>query len=476
MVFSSLLFIFLFLPAFFVFYYLTPKRFRNITALLGSLFFYSWGAPWFVFVLVLTSLADYLISLMIAKKEPGSRARIYLIFFAVVYNLLLLGYFKYANFFVDQINWLFDYWNISSITWQRIVLPIGISFFTFHKISYLVDVFRGTVKPAKNFANFLLYITLFPQLIAGPIVRYHDIFEQINNREHSLEKFFYGFYRFVIGLSKKVLIANVLGLVADNIFGLDFNSLTFGYAWLGALAYALQIYFDFSGYSDMAIGLAKMMGFEFLENFNSPYIARNFTDFWRRWHISLSRFMREYVYIPLGGNRLGKYRTYFNLFIVFLLSGFWHGANWTFLFWGIYQGFFIVMDKIFWQKVSEKIPKFFNILLTFVLVLFGWVLFRADSLNSALLYLGKMLNPVNNELSHVLWPEIIGYRGIVVLLLACLISWLPAFINFERFFVYKPTQKLGIAVGQFLLIFWLLFFSTISLVNSSFNPFIYFRF
>ncbi len=476
MVFSSLIFIFLFLPAFIFFYYLTPRKYRNIAALVGSLFFYAWGAPCFVFILVGTSLIDYLVSLLISKKAVGSQQRKTWLIMALVYNLLLLGYFKYANFFIDQANWLFNLGHLSEISWQKIILPIGISFFTFHKISYLVDVYRGTVKPARNFVNFLLYITLFPQLIAGPIVRYHDIADQIINREHSFEKFFYGIYRFSLGLGKKVLIANVLGRVADNVFGLDFNSLTFSYAWLGALAYALQIYFDFSGYSDMAIGLAKMMGFDFLENFNFPYISQNFTEFWRRWHISLSRFMREYVYIPLGGNKLGQYQTSINLFIVFLLSGFWHGANWTFLFWGVYQGLFIVMDKMFWLKISEKIPKIINIVITFVLMLFGWVLFRSENFGSALLYIGKMLNFGYLSASHVLWPEIIDNRGLVILILALFLSFMPAFSVIEKTYSFEPAKKFGTAFWQLVTILVLTFFSVLSLVNSGFNPFIYFRF
>lgn len=477
MVFSSLFFIFLFLPAFLIVYYLTPGKYKNYTALVGSLFFYAWGAPWFVFILLTTCVADYFISRVFPNYPGGSNRRKQILAVAIIYNLLLLGYFKYTNFFVGQINFLFDYFGWSTLSWNKVILPIGISFFTFHKVSYLVDVYRDKVKPATNLFNFLLYITLFPQLIAGPIVRYHDIADQLVSRRHNLEKVFAGILRFVVGLSKKVLIANVLGRVADTVFLLDPGNLTFFYAWLGAISYAFQIYFDFSGYSDMAIGLAKMMGFDFLENFNRPYIAQSFTEFWRRWHISLSNFLREYLYIPLGGNRVVEWRKYFNLWLVFFVSGFWHGANWTFIIWGIYHGFFVILDKIFWLKLAERVPKLVNIIVTFILILFGWVVFRAETLSSALVYWGRMLG-VGSGYAHstVLFPEVAGFNGLFTLVLAFLICFLPGWRRIEDWKFFTVTDKKSFLIPQLAVSVALLVLAILSLVNSSFNPFIYFRF
>jgi len=387
---------------------------------------------------------------------------------SIVVNVGLLAYMKYANFFATEINRVLGWFGASGFHWTYIALPIGISFFTFQKISYVVDVYRGEVKPAKSLIDFALYVALFPQLIAGPIVRYHDVARQLTSRVHTSEKFFSGIYRFSLGLGKKVLIANPMGLTADRVFNLSNLDLTTPYAWLGAIAYAFQIYFDFSGYSDMAIGLGRMMGFEFLENFNRPYIARNFTDFWRRWHISLSSWMKEYLYIPLGGNRIGKKRMYVNLWTVFLLSGLWHGAAWTFALWGAYHGFFLVLDKFGWKHISERMPAIFTIPLTFVFVTFGWVLFRAETLTQAATFFVRMFVPLR-DFSDTLLVELIGSRGITVMVIATIISFFP-------YRWHLDSTRLHGAIIQTGMIFILLSLSAISLTNSQFNPFIYFRF
>ena len=322
MVFSSLTFLFLFLPLMLAAYYACPARHRNLVALLASALFYAWGAPRFVIVLFVSGLIDYVLS----RELPGDRGtpgrRKGVLALAVVLNIALLLYFKYANFFVAEMNAMLARFGGGAVPWAAVALPIGISFFTFQKVSYLVDVYRGVAQPARNALDYLLYVVLFPQLIAGPIVRYHDVARQLEERDYTRERFFMGILRFSQGLGKKVLVANTMAELADAAFNAAPAGLTCGQAWLGVLAYAFQIYFDFSGYSDMAIGLGRLLGIEFLENFNRPYISRSITEFWRRWHISLSNWMREYLYIPLGGNRRGAVRTYFNLWIVFLISGF----------------------------------------------------------------------------------------------------------------------------------------------------------
>jgi len=453
---------------------MTPVRWRNITALVGSCFFYAWGAPQFIFVLCVSSIIDYVLSRIIHKTH---RKKVFLII-SLVLNIGLLGYFKYANFFVGEFNDLLGLFGFTGAHWTYIALPIGISFFTFQKISYLVDVYRGTTTPARNVFDFLLYVVLFPQLIAGPIVRYHDVAEQLKTRVHSLEKIFEGIYRFCVGLGKKVLIANVMGSVADSIFDLTGSpDMTLSFAWVGIIAYALQIYFDFAGYSDMAIGLGKMMGFDFLENFNAPYISQTITEFWRRWHISLSQFMREYIYIPLGGNRVSSRRTYINMLIIFFISGLWHGAAWTFIVWGVYHGIFICIDKMFWGSISKKLPKIINIGITFFIVLVGWIFFRSETFAQAGYYLQAMFSLASST-TDVLWVDVIGNRGWLVFALGLFFSFIPGFKLYEWVVGKLKTSQQGFfricikacTAGL------LLALSVLSLANASFNPFIYFRF
>jgi alginate O-acetyltransferase complex protein AlgI len=475
MLFSSLIFIFGFLPAFLVLYYLTPKKYRNYTALAASYFFYAWGAPIFVFVLLSASLFDYYLSKKIAADRTSRKQKKQLLAFSLAANIGLLAYFKYANFFVGEFNDLLGVLGLSGFHWTHIALPLGISFFTFQKITYLVDVYRETTQPAKNFFHYALYVALFPQLIAGPIVRYHDISDQIRQRVHSVELFFEGLFRFSIGLGKKVLIANSVGEIADQVFALHSNELTAGFAWLGILAYAFQIYFDFSGYSDMAIGLGKMMGFTFLENFRRPYIAVHFTDFWRRWHISLSNFMKEYLYIPLGGNRVPKRRMYFNLWTVFLLSGLWHGASWNFVVWGAYHGLFLVFDKMFWIRISKKLPTYLNIGLTFFWVTIGWVFFRSETLGEAVVFLKHMFAFGIGQIEHtVLFANLASNRAVFMLFAAALISFFPV----REAWAARSRQSgsVGYVALKCMIILLLFVLSSISLANASFNPFIYFRF
>lgn len=481
MVFSSLLFLYTFLPALLGLYYLVPLRYRNVVALAGSLAFYGWGEPVFVGILVLISVYGYGISLWLARLPPAARvARRCVLTLGLAAYLGLLLYFKYSNFLVAELNGVLGWLQEGGIVWTHVVLPLGISFFTFQKISYLVDVYRGTSPPARSLVDYLLFVALFPQLIAGPIIRYHDVAAQIVARDHNLDKFLSGVWRFLLGLARKVLIANPLGAVADTVFNQNLDTLPMPYAWVGILCYAFQIYFDFAGYSDMAIGLGRMLGFEFIENFERPYTSRSITEFWRRWHISLSNFMRDYLYIPLGGNRGGSFRTGFNLWFVFLVSGFWHGASWNFVSWGAYHGALLSLERMLGLKRLARLPAVPATVLTFLLVLAGWVLFRAATLGDALTFFGRLFawsswGDVRANL-ELLWPDLIGHRTWTVLALAMVVSFIP-----DRWWVRRgwdearPSSRaqawLRVGLGA---VFLLL--ASGALANQSYNPFIYFRF
>lgn len=481
MVFSSLLFLYTFLPALLGLYYLVPLRYRNVVALAGSLVFYGWGEPVFVGILVLISVYGYGISLWLARLPRTSVvARRCVLTLGLGAYLGLLLYFKYSNFFVAQLNGVLGWLQQGGFVWTHVVLPLGISFFTFQKISYLVDVYRGTSPPARSLIDYLLFVALFPQLIAGPIIRYHDVAAQIVARDHNLDRFLSGVWRFLLGLARKVLIANPLGAVADTVFSQNLDTLPMPYAWVGILCYAFQIYFDFAGYSDMAIGLGRMLGFEFIENFERPYASRSITEFWRRWHISLSNFMRDYLYIPLGGNRGGGFRTGFNLWFVFLVSGFWHGASWSFVSWGAYHGALLSLERVLGLKRLARIPAVPAMIGTFLLVLAGWVMFRAATLGDALTFFGRLFawsswGDVTRNL-ELLWPELISGRTWAVLGVAAACSFLP-----ERWWLrhgwdepVPPTP--GQAIARTILGALFLLFATAALANQSYNPFIYFRF
>lgn len=477
MVFSSPVFLCIFLPSTLALYYACPAGRRNWVALVASLFFYSWGAPRFLFVLIGSSCFDYALSRYMCRPDRSDRGRKATLVTAVAVNLGVLVYFKYMNFLVGQAHLPLDGLGMSLGTWIDIALPIGISFFTFQKLSYLVDVYRGVVGPARSLPQYLLYVSLFPQLIAGPIVRYHDVARQLVERTLGTEKILQGFWRFGLGLGKKVLIANAMGRVADRAFA-DPAALSTPAAWLGVFCYSFQIYFDFSGYSDMAIGLGKMLGFEFLENFNLPYIASSFTEFWRRWHISLTNWMKEYLYIPLGGNRRGRMRGILNLWIVFLLSGLWHGASWNFVIWGIYHGFFLSLDR-FTAGIRRKIPGIIGVPVTFVLVSVGWVFFRAETLPLARAYAHRLLSWAPGSAAQPLagW---VSAQEWWIMGVAAFFSFGPAALTRLR----EPDWAIRDAgpgvpaaiIFRFALTACLLAMSFAALVTTDFNPFIYFRF
>lgn len=402
MIFSSSFFLLFFLPVFLLLYHLVNKKFKNLVILVASIFFYSWGAPKFVFVILGSTILDFYIVQKLYRTEKLNIRKL-LLFSSVFINLGLLLYFKYSNFFIDNVNTVLAAFGEKNIKWTAVALPIGISFYTFQTLTYSIDVYRKVHAPLKKVTDYLLYIMSFPQMIAGPIVRFNLVADQITNRVETVDDKLIGFYRFCIGLAKKVLLANVLGEQADLIMGGDLASLNFSTAWLGILCYTFQIYFDFSGYSDMAIGLGRIMGFKFPENFNSPYTSGSITEFWRRWHITLGTFMRDYLYIPLGGSRVSsKARLFFNLWIVFLLSGLWHGASWNFVIWGAYHGLFLIFDRLFLMKFYDKIGRFPSMIITFFIVMIGWVVFRLEDIASINIYLNKLF-----DLESIYLPETI---------------------------------------------------------------------
>ena len=474
MVFSSILFVLYFLPAFLLAYYLVPKKLKNVVILLFSIVFYSWGGPRFIFVILGSTFLDFhLVKWMSRTKEQ--RHRRILLALSVFINLGLLCYFKYSNFFIENVNAVLSLMGVQHLHWTKLVLPIGISFYTFETITYVMDVYRKVHKPLDSFWNYQLYIIFFPKLIAGPIIRYHDLADQIEDRSknETLDNVLTGFYRFAIGLAKKVLIANQMGLYADSVFALNYADLGTYTAWMGILAYTFQIYFDFSGYSDMAIGIARMVGFKFPENFNNPYISRSITEFWRRWHISLGAWMRNYLYIPLGGNRVAtQRRLYLNLWLVFLASGLWHGASWSFVLWGAYHGLFLVLERGFLLKVYEKIGKIPGTLLTFFFVVIGWIFFRIENISDAFVFL-KRLFVFEGDGSTLIDSEFYCY-----LIIAVAFSFITCFKTGKKWqdavYFDSYTNKKHITVFALTLV--LLILSVSSIAAFGFNPFIYFRF
>jgi len=475
MIFSSILFLLYFLPFFLLAYILTPQRFRNYVALAGSLLFYSWGAPLFVFALIASAISDYALAMRMSQTD-NQPLRKQLLAIGLVINLGTLAFFKYFNFFAENIDHILGALGTSSPHWLEIALPIGISFFTFQKISFLMDIYRGEKQQVGKLTDYLLFVCLFPQLIAGPIIRFKDIATQLIERSATdgPASRTRGIFRFVIGLSKKVLIANVLGQQVDLIFALPESALTFYLAWIGIVAYAFQIYFDFAGYSDMAIGLGLMMGFDFPENFNFPYISRNITEFWRRWHITLSSWMKDYLYIPLGGNRVSNGRLYLNLGLVFLLSGLWHGAKWNFVAWGAFHGLFLIADRLFLLRFTERIGRIPSIILTFFIVLIGWVFFRADSLPLALDYLSALFD-FGTSTEGIAQ---IGRRFWTMGALGAFFSFIgiTAFgKQLEQFYQATPNRGLDLGWRGFAVVV-LLILCIGEIAAGGFNPFIYFRF
>jgi len=443
-------------------------------ALIASVLFYMWGAPLFLFIVTASIVADFYVIRWMSTQDGKKKQHGLAI--SIVINVGLLIYFKYANFLVDNLNSLLEALGSGAVHWTKIALPIGISFFTFQKLSYSVDVYRNVHRPLKKIQDYALYIILFPQLIAGPIVRFHEIADQIEDRQanENADSRLLGFYRFVIGLSKKVLIANTLGEQVDQIFALSADHLGTGVAWIGIIAYSFQIYFDFSGYSDMAIGIGRMIGFKFPENFNNPYISQNISEFWRRWHMTLGRWMKDYLYIPLGGSRVKtKRRLYFNLWVVFLISGLWHGAAWNFVIWGAFHGLFLVLDRLFLIKLLSRTGKVVSVLFTYFVTLIGWVLFRAESWDQVGYYLKAMFHSeatgASINFDTQFWFFLIaGAFFSFFAVKSGVEAWQNRILNNKT----SNRNYFFRAIGIVLLVIICISYIT----ASGFNPFIYFRF
>ncbi|MFH1999727.1 MAG: MBOAT family O-acyltransferase, partial [Planctomycetota bacterium] len=509
--FSSILFLFLYLPIVLFIYHLLffPvsrgwqvsfwRRACNLFLLSVSLLFYFWGENFLLWIVITSTLIDYFCGLLIAggfSRKPLIRLRRKIkrtgvqkagLIFSICSNLAFLGFFKYFNFGIDNFNSLMGSLNLTALQWNdaaQITLPLGISFYTFQSMSYTIDVYRGKVRATRNLIDFSCYVTMFPQLVAGPIVRYKDVARQLVHRVITTEKFASGISRFVVGLGKKVIIANTVALPADQIFALPAQDISAPLAWIGLLCYTLQIYFDFSGYSDMAIGLGRMFGFEFLENFNYPYIARSIQEFWRRWHISLSSWFRDYLYIPLGGNQCSTFRTYFNLVTVFFLCGLWHGASWAFAVWGLYHGMFLVIERMGFSSVLKRTWSPARHLYTLLVAMVGWVFFRADTLTYAIDFLTAMsglgpadprIYPVGAYCSlHVALALVLGVIGSAPILPA-INRWVAAAraesTNPLPSVLYGGYQILSLT-GLCLIMLMV----AMSLALGAYNPFIYFRF
>ena len=479
MLFSSMTFIYVFLPVVCSIYLLVRNELKNHVLLIASLVFYAWGEPKYLAIMIATILINYIFAILIEKADKDVKKETFLAIFinkklfltlCITANLSILCYFKYFNFLAENINLLFK----TNVDFIKVIMPIGISFYTFQSISYVMDVYRGE-SAQKDLYKLALYIALFPQLIAGPIVKYHEISAQIESRSVNFSTLSYGIKRFIIGLSKKMLVANTFGEIADKVFASNPDSFSPLIAWLGAVCYTLQIYFDFSGYSDMAIGLGAIFGFKFPENFNYPYISKTISEFWRRWHISLSSWFREYLYIPLGGNRKGNKRTYLNLFLVFLATGVWHGAAWNFVIWGIYNGFFVIIERLFKLNKDTQTRPLYQVgllhiycILAFII---GWVLFRSPDLEYAISYISNMFFCLDyTEEPYILEYYISALDAL--LLVFALIVCLPVFKNT----LYRSENSTFLSVAVNICTYILLIISTAQIAGSTYNPFIYFRF
>ena len=465
MVFSSSVFLLMFLPIVFIGNLLIKKKYSNYFLLLASLVFYAWGEPYLVFLMILSVILNWGIGIALGKTE-GHIRKLFLII-GILCDLGILGYYKYAGFFAKTINTIIGQ---DFIPVLEIALPIGISFYTFQALSYVVDVYRGETDASKSLVNVALYISFFPQLIAGPIVKYRDINKQIEDRDSNWKDVSDGFKRFIYGLGKKVLISNVLGMCVDTIYAYEITTIDSRTAWIGALAYTFQIYYDFSGYSDMAIGLGKMFGFKILENFEYPYLSRSITEFWRRWHISLGSWFREYVYIPLGGNRKGVKRTYLNLIIVFFLTGLWHGADMSFVVWGLFHCFFTIIERLGFKKVLDK-TKIIPVIYTFFVVNLGWVMFRAENITKGLKYIACMLLPwrhqdIGIETWNYMDTKTIFVFGCAVLGMGIIKAIAPQKI--------KEAWKNSVIEAIYCIAILLLCLASVA--SDTYNPFIYFQF
>ncbi len=476
MLFSSTTFLFLFLPITILLYFMMPKKLRNGVLLLVSLIFYGWGEPRLVILMLISILVGYLTGIMVyhARKQNRAAMAKAAVWIAVVYNVGVLAVYKYTDFFISNINHLFH----TDFALWKLALPLGISFYSFQMMSYTIDVYRNDAKVQWNPINLAAYLTLFPQLIAGPIVRYQTVADQIEDRTESFDLFSAGVCRFLAGLGKKILLANTIGELFSTLSVLPVSENSIALAWLSSFAYTFQIYFDFSGYSDMAIGLGKMFGFEFLENFKYPYISKSITEFWRRWHISLSSWFRDYVYIPLGGSRQGKAKTIRNIFIVWFLTGFWHGAAWNFIIWGMYFFCLLMIEKLCLLKVLKKVPAWIQHLYTLFFVNLSWVIFSYDTLGS----LGNALGNMFGFTGLPLWNEMTGYYYTAyafILIILVLASTPYPKLWYEKLVTGLDQKKAGVFTGtalQTVLVLAVLLMSTACLASDSFNPFLYFRF
>lgn len=465
--FSSINFLFLFLPLVLLFYFVLRPKYRNIILILSSFIFYFLGEKHYTVLLLFSCLFNYFIGNLI-DKNFNDKTKKYILIFGIFINILLLGIFKYLNFFIEQINLFFSHFNsIFFIEPVNIHLPVGISFFTFQAVSYLIDIYRKDIKPSK-ILNFSLYLSMFAQLVAGPIVRYKQIQKDLDKRLINKEQFYEGIKRFISGLSKKVIIADTLSYCADNIFALQANELTFCVCFFGAVCYSFQIFFDFSGYSDMAIGLGKMFGFNFPENFNYPYISKSIKEFWRRWHISLSQWFRDYLYIPLGGNRCTTGRVYLNIMIVFIFTGLWHGANWNFVIWGVFNGVLIIFESVF-KNIFKKIPSFFLHVYFLIAVASGWAIFRCENLHHSISYL-KTMYGFDGFAGYDEMLSYINYELFFALIVAAIFST-PFILSFQKFI---PKKMYNLFEAGFYSI--LLLVSASYVAVNTYQPFIYFRF
>lgn len=469
MIFSSVFFIFVFLPVVLLAYFLVPKKFKNVVILIASLIFYAWGEPIYIVLMVFSILFNYLSGLEIDDcKERGDVLKGKIAFWmAVGVNLGILGFFKYAGFVAENLNRILPF----DISMPALALPIGISFYTFQTLSYIIDVYKGNVKVQKNVINFGTYISMFPQLIAGPIVRYADVEGQLVERKVTLTKFGEGTAWFLRGLAKKVLLANNIGMLFDAVQAMGAGNISMLTAWLGCAAYTFQIYFDFSGYSDMAIGLGKMFGFTFMKNFDYPYTSSSITEFWRRWHISLGTWFREYVYIPLGGNRVSIKRNILNICIVWMLTGLWHGAAWNFIFWGVYYGALLLLEKFVLKDVLAKTPGTVKHIYTMILVMIGWVFFFSPTLGSAFQYVGAMFGiGATGIIDRTAVYYLSNYFILFLLMILCSVPY--TYKRFRRLAVRGNVGRV-VMLAVYVVLFIL---STAYLVNATYNPFLYFRF
>lgn len=472
MVFASAIFLFLFLPITIIGYFLIKPKYKNFWLFIMSLVFYAWGGLIYAILFIFSAYINFLFGIWMEKDRERKKL---ILFLSIVWNLGILAYFKYSSFILLNLQVIIQIFIPNfKINIVHVPLPIGISFFTFQIMTYVIDLYREEIKVQKKFINLGLYIMLFPQLIAGPIVRYIDIEKEINNRKVDIDLIDEGIKRFILGLGKKIFIANIMGTWADTVFNMSLEKINTPLAWLGIFGYTMQIFFDFSAYSDMAIGLGKIFGFHFLENFNYPYISRNIQEFWRRWHISLSQWFKDYLYIPLGGNRKGKMRTYINLLIVFFLTGLWHGSSWNFIFWGIFHGVFLIIERLGLKKVLEKTPKILQHLYTMIIVIIGWVFFRADSFIFALKYLKILFIPNFIHMESFL----VELENLKLFIAVCAIIFstpiVPKLKNILLNNIFKNKFCYEIFRNFIYIIFFLL--SVIFLAGSNFNPFIYFHF